>query len=775
MPRLFKAATRLLLAWLLAAGNVAALAQSEAARDVYPALLEAVVNGQAGAEPILFLRDADGRLYASAATFSAWRMRLPSSVGISHDGETYHLLDGADLRVELNEAEQAVRVEAATALFELQQASLVSAVDLPMSAPSAGAFFNYDMFLEHVEGQTNVTGAFQAGWFTRRGVGETSFVAAVGDGENRLVRLETAWTVDRPDRATSIRIGDSVTFSGPGAVPVRFAGVQYHRNYAVQPGFLTMPLPTGAGTAAAPSVVDIYVNNALQSSQQVGAGPFELSNIPVQSGGGTVQIVVRDLLGREFVSEQAYYASAQMLRRGLHDFSYEAGFVREGFGRRSADYGEFFASTSHRYGLSDRITVEGHAEASESIQMAGAAFSLLAFDLGQVGASASVSHSDQGVGYRLAGSFERQTRRWAMGVRAEYSSAEYEAIGLGDHHLPPRLTVQAFTDVNFGVGSIGFNVTHRSLRDRESETVAGATASLRAGPWGSVQLFARRVVAGRAETVMGAHFAVALGGRRSISATLEHDRHGANGYMSYQNDAPAGEGGGYRVAASFGAVDSVEASYVHNFRQASVVAHASHSNGRNGVRLSAAGSLGLLGGHGFAARSLGESFARVEVEGHEGVRVYADNQLIGTTDRNGAVLVPMMRAYDVNLIRIEEADLPLDVRIDTVERQIRPFARAGTRIRFDAKRERGVLLSLRLADGSVLPAGAALKVVGRDDMYVIASDGEAYLPDLVGTVTLQAMWDGKICHVVAEVPDNDDPQPHLGPLVCQENLTYAER
>ena len=86
-----------------------------------------------------------------------------------------------------------------------------------------------------------------------------------------------------------------------------------------------------------PSVVDVYVNNTLQGSSQVAPGPFELSNIPVPSGNGTVQLVVRDLLGREVVSEQNYYASSLLLRRGLHDFSYEAGFLRRDFGRRATN------------------------------------------------------------------------------------------------------------------------------------------------------------------------------------------------------------------------------------------------------------------------------------------------------------------------------------------------------------------------------------------------------------------------------------------------------
>ena len=50
---------------------------------------------------------------------------------------------------------------------------------------------------------------------------------------------------------------------------------------------------------------------------------------------------MRDLLGREQVISQPYYASSLLLREGLIDDSNEIGFVRNDFGIRSNDYGRF--------------------------------------------------------------------------------------------------------------------------------------------------------------------------------------------------------------------------------------------------------------------------------------------------------------------------------------------------------------------------------------------------------------------------------------------------
>lgn len=775
MKRLQRTATSLLLGLAVIASS-SALADAGGADPPRLALLEVSVNGQAGAEPMLLLEDAGGALYAPAAAFAAWRLRLPAAPPLRFEGENYYPLAALpDVRVSVDARAQAVAIDAPAAAFEPQRASFDAFADQPMTAPATGAFLNYDLLVEHVRGDTVASGAVELGLFTPGGVGTTGFVAAAGSGPDSVVRLESSWSIDRPASATTLRLGDSISSPGPGSAPVRFAGLHYFRNYAVRPGFLTMPLPAIGGDASVPSVVDVYVNNVLQGSRAVAPGPFELANVPVPSGGGTVQLVVRDLLGREVVSEQAYYASSQMLRRGLHDFSWEAGFIRRGFGRRSADYGEFMLSTTHRYGFSDRVTGEGHLQASESTQMAGAAVSFLAFDLGQLGASASVSRSERGAGYRLAGSFERRAAGLSFGLLSEYSSADYRIVGMPDGYRPPRLTLQGFADLPIRRGSLGFNLIHRSLRGEADETVAGLFGSYQLSGSAFLHIYARRAVAGRGDTVVGAHLSLALGGRRSAFASAEHSRRGDLAHVSVQENPPAGIGAGYRVEATLGRVERVEAAYVRHLPMAAVGAQLAYAGGSTGLRATATGSFGLVGGELFTSRNLGEAFAAVRLDGYPGVRVYADDQLVGVTGGDGSLVVPGLRAFEPNRIRIDEADLPLDVRIDATEIVVRPFARTGALVGFPLRRERGALLRLRREDGSDVPAGARLAVEGMDGDFLVASGGEAYVPGLEGRRLVSAAWAGGACTAVAEVPDDDDPQPRLDDLVCRPEAARAAR
>jgi outer membrane usher protein len=779
-PSSRSAATRACLLGLLLAGSAPALASGAAtASPLEPTLLEVVVNGQGSDEPLLLQRDSSGGLYASEAQLREWRIRLPSVAPITIDGEAWYRIDNdPGLSATLSGAEQSLRIDARPDLFERQSSSLSGLDAVEMTPSGTGGWLNYDILAEYRSGGIGLNGAIEAGAFTRFGVGSSSFVASSSAGRSRLVRLETSWSIDRPEKLTSTRIGDGVTTGGNGVAPLRFAGIQYARNFATRPGYLTMPLPTLEGSAAVPSVVDVYVNNTLQGSREVTPGPFELTNIPIQSGGGTVQLVTRDLLGRQVVTQQSYYASSLLLRRGLHDFSYEIGFVRSGFGVRSNDYGGLLASTSHRYGVTDAITVEGHAQASRDTQVAGAGVSLSFFDLGTIGAAANFSRSPRGNGALLSGSVERRSTGLSLGIRAEYASAGYSFVGIGEDNRPPRLSAQAFADLPLLGGSIGLNYIHRDRRGgEEDESVAGIFGNVPLIDGMTMQVFARRAVAGKAQTVLGAHVSFALGGRRSASASVEYRADGGFSHnISVQEDAPSGIGGGYRASTNVSdGRRTMESVYTYNTTLATLGAHVSRAGGGTGVRLSARGSLGLIGGRPFAARSLGGSFARVQVGRQAGVRVYADNQLIGVTGVDGSIVVPSLRPFDRNVIRIEEADLPLEVQISETEVPVRPFARAGATVRFGVRRERGVLLQLSLEDGSALPAGALVRVDGTADMHVAVSGGEVYIPALDGTASLEASWEGGDCRLQVTVPQTDDPQPRLAGLICRRTQAIAAR
>jgi outer membrane usher protein len=96
----------------------------------------------------------------------------------------------------------------------------------------------------------------------------------------------------------------------------QLGGLQLGSNFGLKPGWSSQSVPTLSGTAAAPSTVELYINDALRQTQQVGAGPFTIDNLQAPAGAAEARIVVRDILGRETVVVRPFFTSTQLLRDG---------------------------------------------------------------------------------------------------------------------------------------------------------------------------------------------------------------------------------------------------------------------------------------------------------------------------------------------------------------------------------------------------------------------------------------------------------------------------
>ncbi|WP_311273651.1 MULTISPECIES: hypothetical protein [unclassified Rhizobium] len=147
---------------------------------------------------------------------------------------------------------------------------------------------------------SGVSGSFEGRLFSPLGLVTSSQIGSLSPNElYTAARLDTAWSYNNPDNMMSYRIGDTITGGLNWTRPVRLAGVQIQRNFGLRPDLVTMPLPELSGTAAVASTVDIYVDNARRLSQEVPAGPFSISDVPVFTGNATARLVVRDGLGVE--------------------------------------------------------------------------------------------------------------------------------------------------------------------------------------------------------------------------------------------------------------------------------------------------------------------------------------------------------------------------------------------------------------------------------------------------------------------------------------------
>jgi outer membrane usher protein len=156
----------------------------------------------------------------------------------------------------------------------------------------------------------------------------------------------------------------------------------------------------------------------------------------------------------------------------------------------------------------------------------------------------------------------------------------------------------------------------------------------------------------------------------------------------------------------------------------------------------------------------------VRVADYPGVGVLQDNQPVGRTDAGGYAVLPLLRAFDINRVSIEERDLPLDAQVDRLKMEAVPYFRSGLLLDFPVRRSHGATLSIRLDDGGPMPSGAIVRVAGRDEEFPVALDGEAYLTGLEDRNRVRASWKGKSCDFEVDFPRTSDPLPNLGTFAC---------
>ena len=141
--------------------------------------------------------------------------------------------------------------------------------------------------------------------------------------------------------------------------------------------------------------------------------------------------MVRDLLGRETVMVQPFFANSQLLAKGLNDWSVEAGEVRRDFGIASTNYGPAFATATWRHGYSDTLTLEGRTEATKEAGVIGlGAVSVLPAQL--LGKLALVASHDQsaGSGGQWLVGLEHQGLRDSAAIQAQGASGGFRQLGM---------------------------------------------------------------------------------------------------------------------------------------------------------------------------------------------------------------------------------------------------------------------------------------------------------------------------------------------------------
>ncbi len=760
-----------------------------------PYYLEVFINGQPTHLIGEFRRLPDGGFACRAKELRELGLRPPEGVA---DDDLVKLADlGA--RTEYDETAQRILITVDDAhrlrkVYDLKRGLGRRVVD-EVSRKDTGLVVNYSLLTSARTDNAFASSSFEGAsanlesWiFSPVGTFSGSGFLRYDEFRNvEAVRLDTAWQFTDLKRSITYRIGDLIA-SGPNwARPVRMGGGQISRNFAVRPDLLTTPLPSLSGTAAVPTTVDVYLNNVKVHTQEVEPGPFTITNIPAISSSGVARLVMRDASGREIEVKKSFYTSSSLLRAGYLEFSASAGLPRLSYGEKSFDYVHTPGGTlSARYGISDRLTVHGHAEASRDLLLFGGGITGVLFDKVLATAAGAFSHSDLGTGYLAYGELETRLGNFSLKASAQHIFGDYTdlagisaaATGAGglsqgiytSGDFPRAVDMisvgYALPDIS---GGISANFLHTEKADGEITNTLALNYNQRILDDISFYATAFADVRKLDRPSVFVGVTIPLGGARgTVSTGASYDEQGRyRATVSYSKPLKQKNNSfGWRARATYGDLKSAQASLAWRSSKGTVRGTVMHLEDNTLGYVSADGAVIVAGGGVFATNRIYDSFAIVDA-GAPGVTVRYENRPIGRTGRDGRLLIPTLRSFDRNKISIDPETLPVDARVPTDKKYVVPADRSGVVVDFGVKAHSdSALVTFVDPSGRPLEVGSEVRLRGGGEATLVGYDGQAFLEGLSDSNTVRITTPSATCEATFAFRPKPGEQVRIGPVTC---------
>lgn len=700
----------------------------------------------------------------------------------------------ANVKVDYNARLQTVSLIAPLSMLNLNTTVLNNRDSRRTQASSSpGVLLNYNLYgLQTENSTTNLSAYTEVRAFNAHGVLSSTALTTGNrfsnnndnkrDWDSRTVRLDTSWSQSFPDKLITVRAGDILTGALSWTRSTRLGGLQIGSNFDLQPYMTTIPLPSFFGSATLPSAVELYVNGLKQYSGDVPAGPFELDTAPSISGAGNAQLVLTDALGQSSTVNFSLYDTHRLLRPGLSDWSVELGAVRENYGIKSFDYGsDIAASGTWRYGVNNRFTAETHGEATKDLANAGIGGTwVLGGPGGVLFASLAGSESQGESGTQYSGSYLWNNNRFNIGINTLGTNGNYRDVATQYGSTPIRQSNRFST--GYSTQSLGnFGVSYNEVDYAEEDTAQFASAywSKSFGRHLSLSANYNHDLNNSAynSATIGASFS--LDRNVSLNSSLQHTDDRNDYVIDASQSAPSAGGLGWRAQTRHSIDNSVDndnnsgglAELNYLGRYGKVQAGVSSYDGNHSTFASGTGSLVMMGGGLFATRQINDGFAVVSTDGIADVPVLLQNNVIGTTNKRGLLLISPLNAYQDNKIGIDPMDLPADLRIDKVALQATPTDRAGTLVAFGITQARSASVILKDSNNEFIALGSQVRLTSKKDIpsSIVGFDGEVYLDTLDEHNVLEVITpSGDVCNVSFDYQKQGDGIPLIGPFTCQK-------
>ncbi|MEG0967936.1 MAG: fimbria/pilus outer membrane usher protein [Pseudomonas sp.] len=736
--------------------------------------LELVVNQMSSPE-LVAVQQRAGRLYMATADLQAAGVQVP---GLA-DGEV--ALDTiSGLHSDYDSQGQRLLLQVPAAWLPTQALGSRQLYPASDARSSFGALLNYDLYLN----DTDDGGTYLAAWNELRLFDSWGTLSTTGqwrqilggnkaDGSQQgFRRYDTTWRYTDEARLLTLEMGDVLSGALPWTSSVRLGGVQVSRDFAVRPDLVTYPLPAFAGEAAVPSSLDLFINGYKSSSAELQPGPYTLTNIPFINGAGEAVVVTTDALGRQVSTTLPFYVTSSLLQKGLADFSVAAGSLRRDYALRDFAYGPGVAAASLRYGLSDSFTLESHAEAAESLTLAGVGGNWQVGNWGVVNAAMSQSSFDSRSGQQWSLGYQYNSPLLGFNYQRLQRRGDYADLSLLDSpytRLSQR-SEQVTLSLNLNrYGSLGAG--YFDVRAGDNSRTRLLNLSWSKPLWGNSSLYlsANREI-GDSQWAVQAQWVIPFDLSGTLSLSLERNNNGESLQRVNFSRAVPGEGGvGYNLGYATGDREDYRQADLTWRLQAVQLQVGAYGTSNDTTRWAdASGSLVWMDAGVFAANRIDDAFVVVSTDGFADVPVRYENQLVGRTDSQGHLLVPWSSGYYRGKYEIDPMELPSTVQVPEVEQRV--AVRRGSGYLLEFPMQRVVAASLHLVDAEQhdVPLGSQVLHEQSGTRTVVGWDGLVYLEGLAEQNSLLVERSaGGSCRVQFKVKGDQLQVPLIGPLVCQ--------
>ncbi len=603
---------------------------------------------------------------------------------------------------------------------------------------------------------------------------------------SKFVRLTSDVIYDSRSNLQRTIAGDFFASSNDLGSNLNMGGLSFQKVYRIDPYFIKQPLFNTTGLVSAPSQADIYINGMLIRREKLSPGEFELKNISSYRGAGNVQVVIRDPFGREERLSYPFYFTDTILKQGLHEYSYNIVFLRNGFGRESDSYGKPAFSLYHRYGLTDDLSVGVTAEGEGRLVNLGPRASFSSTRLGLLSVSMAGSY-DRRRGGGIAASINHIYQGPRFGAMALLKGYSRGYATISNTISGALIKYEAGAGISYGsrgFGSASLDYTRTENYNAPDRTVISATYSVNVLRDSSIYLsFSRIKDSGVTDNQVFGGLTYYPWKDASASAFFVKNRGSDAETLQMQENPPFRQGLGYRakVTRAF----QPEAAYTvdpylqynspYGIFTGEYISNLSKSGDSNTYELTAAGGLVYAGGTVGIGLPVVDSFGVVKVGDLKGVKVYNNNQEIGETDSSGKVIITNLNSYYDNQISVGNQQIPINYSLPETQKKVSPALRSGSVIEFKATKIQGITGFLKIRSMGALGGAEFYEVKttvdGREIRFPTGRNGEFYLENIKpGKYSASMVYMGKTCSFDIMIPDVPDMMINLGELVCEDTV-----